>query len=493
MRKLFLLNFGLAGALLIILPNFSPLTDIPYNSKRIFQIGFLVLIVFQFVVFNNFFKELKNEWNMITARMKYVFYAVAILCVISSLFSSYPIHSFLEVGVYSLLLIFIFITSFWYKKYPDLFLKTVGVILSLMIILYFVRFSINYIYNFIYPSWPVWPNTRLVQILVNGEPFYPEPFLGFIHPRFLNHLHTWSLPLIALFIVNMPKKYWAYRTLLYFFTGFWWMLVFASDARGTMLASILSLILVAVLFRTRIKEWIKTYLITSTAGLLSYLFFFKLIIPKGSRTILSRFSDSGRLKIWNNALDLFKENPFLGAGPMHYADISNGYGVAHPHNFYLQVLSEWGIISFILLATVIIFIYSKWIGKCNKSELKGNKLNIQAALTASLSAGLMHSFLSGLLHTPLCQIMAAIVFGWAIGFYQLNFVDLTDRKSNEIKYSKVASIMSRILILFITLFVLLGTFKTYKDLPESRNNYIQQEETTKFSPRFWDHGNIGLD
>jgi O-antigen ligase len=493
MKKYFWFNIGILGLVLILLPNFSPFTDISYNSKRIFQVCFLVVVILQLIFVNQYFDEFRKEWNSVSTGIKNLIYAVGSLGIISALFSALPFYAFMEIGLYILILILILSVAFWYKTYPDLFIKSVGVILSLMVVLYFIRFSINYIYNFLYPSWPVWPNTQLVQIMVNGEPFYPDPFLGFVHPRFLNHLHTWSLPLFAMFIVNMPKKFWAYRTLLYIFTGFWWMLVFAADARGTILTSVLSLIIVAVLFRARIKEWLKTYLYTSIAGLLSYLFFFKLIIPEGSRTVLSRFGDSGRLKMWNHAIDLFKENPILGAGPMHYADISNNFNFAHPHNFYLQILSEWGIISFTLLAGLFVYLFSKWIRTSYKSGLEGYNLNIQAALTASLSAGLMHSFLSGLLHTPLSQIMAAIVFGLAIGFYQMNFIKKKSDNSENNSTFDMRSILTKTVLSGVAIFVLWGTFHSYNNLSQSRSDYIEQMDKTRFYPRFWDHGNIGID
>lgn len=493
LQKIFWFNIGLIGIILILLPSFSPFTEISYNSKRIFQICFLFISAIQLLIIKRYFDEIRSEWGLISRRIKYSIYGVGFLGTFSAFVSTYPFYAFMELGVYALLTIFILSVIHWYKKYPDLFLKSIGVILTLMVVLYFTRFSITYIYNFLYPSWPVWPNTQLVQIMVNGEPFYPEPFLGFIHPRFLNHLHTWSLPLFALFIVNMPKKYWAYRTLLYFFTGFWWMLVFAADARGTMLASILSLILVMILFKSRIKEWTKTYVLTFTGGLLSYLFFFKWFLSEGSRSVLSRYGDSGRLRLWNYAFDLFKENPVLGAGPMQYADINYGFVAAHPHNFYLQILSEWGLIVFGLLAVLFIFSLFKWLSRCYKSNLTVYNLNLQATLTASISAGFLHSFLSGLLHTPLSQILGAIVIGWTIGFYQINFGKNEIRKKESRSILDIHSIITRSIIAGVAIFVLWGTFKSYYNLHKSRVSYIEQMDKTRFYPRFWDHGNIGFD
>ncbi|MFP8488352.1 O-antigen ligase family protein [Gracilimonas sp. Q87] len=484
---------GSFGLIFILLPNSSPFIEIPYNSKRIFQVGFLFLMAFQIGLSKKYFTHFRVEWEAIPKKLKFIIYIIGTLGFISALQAEFSFYAFVEICVFILLLVLVFLLLNWYKQNPDLFLKTIGVILSLMVVLYFIRFSVNYIYNFVYPDWPVWPSIKFTQMLVHGKPLFPEPFLGFVNQRFLNHLHTWSLPLFALFIIKIPKQLWAYRTLLYFFTSFWWMLVFASDARGTMLASLLSLILVAALFRERIKQWTMAYLITFVLGLLSYLFFFKFLLPEGSRTVLTRFDDSSRITLWNNVLELFKENPLLGAGPMHFADISNGFAFAHPHNFYLQILSEWGIISFLLLAGLFIYLFSKWFIKSYESELEGNVLLVQTALTASLSAGFMHSFVSGLFHTPLSQLMAAIVIAWSIGFYQLHFKNNPVNKTLDVKKLILKSRISRAFLISVAMFVLIATYKSYKDLPESREKYILQENTARFSPRFWDHGNIGLD
>ena len=66
---------------------------------------------------------------------------------------------------------------------------------------------------------------------------------------------------------------------------------------------------------------------------------------------------SGRLELWTNALNTFKDHPFFGIGinsTVQYGDLI--YGNAHYiHNTYLEVLSEGGIICFI---AYFIFLFS---------------------------------------------------------------------------------------------------------------------------------------
>lgn len=487
---------GIFAAIVILLPSFSPFIVIPYNSKRIFEIGFIVIFALFIIYKKEVYKEVLAQlmglpkWINITL--------IILLCVgiLSSALSKYPFYAFLELSIHFLLIAALFGVITVISKNEQQFIKVFAIALAAMILLYFTRFTISYLYNFIYPAWPVWPSTRLFQLVINGESYYPEPFLGFSNPRFLNHVQTWTLPILALFIVQLPQKLWAYRFLLYFSTSFWWMLVFASDGRGTMYASILSVILVSILFRSKIKRWLIAYLTTSGIGFISYFLFFKVLIPKGGRTVFSRFDDNQRIKLAGHAIDLFKENPLFGAGPMHYADIQNGFIFAHPHNFYLQILSEWGIIVFILSSVLFAYLLTKWIGFCRSDEDRGEHIIKHAALSASLFAGLLHGFVSGVFHTPLSQILAVIIIGWMIVVYQKNYRskgDTLPTKINTISISIFFNTVSRAIVIMAMLHLIMGSIFSYKDLPENREKYFDEQESTTVYPRFWDYGYIGID
>ena len=66
-------------------------------------------------------------------------------------------------------------------------------------------------------------------------------------------------------------------------------------------------------------------------------------------------SDSPYLRVWNGSIDAFQTAPLLGIGPDNYrlqcADISAGQPDVdchtHPHNFYLQIAAETGLVGLI--------------------------------------------------------------------------------------------------------------------------------------------------
>jgi len=487
---------GLYALLFLLLPVSSPFFEIPYNSKRFFQVLLLVLTGIVVMFYKPLWKEVYREALLFSGPVKIAAGVVFFLGFISSLFSNHPVYALLEWG-YMLLLVLLFLLFLSaYRKNPKYVINFACAVLFGMIVLYFFFFSATYIQYFLTPGWPVWPSTRFFNLYADGQALFPEPFLGFVNARFLNHLHTWSLPLLVFAIIKIPKKYWAVRGMGIFFYVFWWMLVFAADARGTMLSSLVSLMVVAFLFRKQLLNWYKLYAGSMLAGLAAYLLLFKVLVSEGSRTVLSRYGDSGRMDMWQNALDTILQHPLLGAGPMHYGDILNGFKFAAPHNIYLQTGSEWGIPVLLIFLSITAASLWKWkvrIPKKNSGTPEVD-MNLYGSLTASVVAGLTHGFFSGLLNTPLSQLLMVMVFALAVGVYRYKLVKIdSDAQGQSVNISKKASFVFKIVLLAAVLFTSYGTYHSLQKLDESRTKFLEQAERQTLYPRFWDQGIIGID
>lgn len=72
---------------------------------------------------------------------------------------------------------------------------------------------------------------------------------------------------------------------------------------------------------------------------------------------------NGRSVLFAYAWDLFKENPIMGIGWNEY--INNSLGLirsdsgSHPHNIYLQLLAEFGLIGFLSFMLPVLYLYYK--------------------------------------------------------------------------------------------------------------------------------------
>ncbi|MEX0595378.1 MAG: hypothetical protein WD512_02680, partial [Candidatus Paceibacterota bacterium] len=284
----------------IVLTSYSPFFEISYNGQRVYEILFLSLFCLSFLFWKNFSLNFSKRVNLGVI-------GLFIVGLLSASFSDLFVYAFLEVGLFILLFISLLFLVQLFLAYEEAFIKLVLVTLIFTALLYLANVTYSYMQSFFVAEFPIWPGTKFLQLYNNGEPAFPEPFLGFVHVRFLNHLHTWSLPLFAFMVVKIPKKDWAVKWCVFALSCFWWMLVFAADARGTMLGSFLAFIFVSFLFRKKIIEWIKIYAGSAGIGLLLYLFFFKLL-QGGGKTILTRYSDSGRWEMWEYAVQLIIQN-----------------------------------------------------------------------------------------------------------------------------------------------------------------------------------------
>ena len=78
------------------------------------------------------------------------------------------------------------------------------------------------------------------------------------------------------------------------------------------------------------------------------------------------------------ALMMFNENTLIGYGPKSYKYVCQVYPFnsiingcsTHPHNIYLQLLAETGIIGFLFIFNIFIFVCYKFISKSTSKEKK---------------------------------------------------------------------------------------------------------------------------
>jgi O-antigen ligase len=220
-------------------------------------------------------------------------------------------------------------------------------------------FSIYGIYDFI-----TGPSSRLSSIFYGEQIYhtYPNAMAAFL--LMMIPLHLWLSPSLknkkSLFKIR--SLLWA-SSLLIHLTAFW--LTFSRASALALLAT------AAILF---ILKGLKPLKILLPAVLLSLLlaFFFNTLNPY-SLDPIERFqgeeisgaqSVNERFEFWEGALEITKDNPWLGVGPGSfeyiYPEYQNELLVLsdHPHNIFLKISSENGIpaaLLFLLFLSVLAF------------------------------------------------------------------------------------------------------------------------------------------
>lgn len=171
-----------------------------------------------------------------------------------------------------------------------------------------------------------------------------------------------------------------------------------------------------------------------------------------------------RLVVWQESIGIIKDNPVLGVGPGNWkvtvpfyriGGIRNDYGKIvriRPHNIYVQILTENGIIGFVLY-------YGSWVMvlACAMTVLfKSNKSN-QKLIMIMLIAGFASFASDGMFSFPLERyehtMFLFVMMGLAIGCY-LNH--LKDEKEEEPIFAKWTRLLLIPVVGFLAWNIFLG-------------------------------------
>lgn len=209
---------------------------------------------------------------------------------------------------------------------------------------------------------------------------------------------------------------------------------FISLSRGAMLAvSLSSFFLLISLKQNQKKGAFVLYIFIVFLGL------FSIISYSGWDPILLRFQlqnhdlyqlSSGRLEIWRQILPLVKDFLFFGSGLGTFSNIFTtystssiypGYFLYHPHNIYLETVSDLGLVGFFFVSCFFIsVIHSSFAGLKKRRDPFARCLFLAAV--ASLLAQLFHltfeyNLQSGAVGLTFFTVLALLVCGGHTRFH----------------------------------------------------------------------------
>ncbi len=356
----------------------------------------------------------------------------------------------------------------------------------------------------------------------SGLEFHPRvALLHFSWPRFYNQLQSWTLPALAALTLVFPGKP-SVRLLAFAAIGLHWYVILATGGRGTALAVVISLAAVVIVF-ARVRRVLLAY---HLGGLLLGGILYGLVLwgnqqlvadqssaQPGSRAEMTEpaqippenpraatatgaasksgyftqsitgdrmLSSSGRTDLWKDSLKDVSRHPLLGIGPMNYACTGPVYRAAHPHNFALQLLGEWGVPAFLLTVAVGLFLVLKLIRTLRTAT--GDWSAVTTFLTASAFAAALHAGLSGVMVMPASQVCGVLMAGWLLGSIPLV---ANGKKSANIKLSTTTAVLLSGLLMAAAL----GVYAS-KEATVSSIRLQQTEKMDRLIPRFWQNGKV---
>ncbi len=269
------------------------------------------------------------------------------------------------------------------------------------------------------------------------------------------------LLIISIFTVwfYLAETKYKFVYLLYLFLAFFAVLL--DGGRSVTLAYSAFMAIIALYYARERLTLIGVYLASWVAYLVvTYL----ATAGQDSSLRIARESSSGRLDLWQNAMSCWAEHPIIGCG--FYQLNKYPHLSAHPHNLFIQVLSETGLIGFGFL---LVIIYS--IAKRISWDMKRNAFVIAALLAVTIDMSL-----SGIHIYPVTQ-MALL---WLFVFLLKNPAFAHAKYFNQpfIQASRIQQVLS------LALYTVIGAWFLYLSIQA----FNFSDEMPMTPPRFWVYG-----
>ena len=180
--------------------------------------------------------------------------------------------------------------------------------------------------------------------------------------------------------------------------------------------------------------------------------------------------------LWALSWDATIRNPLLGLGPMHFATLGSEVG-AHPHNWLLQIASEWGLPALALLAFALVWS----VVRARDSMGLSSDFSIAALLAAAVA--LVYGLVDGIFVMPVSQTASALVLGFWLGSTMPTVHDTPPRRwINSVFIGAVTTVA----IASVCGYALWS----YGDQARSISAFRAKHPDAWLTPRFWDQGQL---
>ena len=400
--------FLLFATLITLAPSFDVIFQLDrYDEKRALEVGLLLLTATGIAMSGGISQGCLRIHLALPVISRWLLGGILAAGILSSALAPSVAHALMEVLLFLLLYLFSLFTAAYIQRPENHLLAIFLAAILASALIYEITFFTSY----------------LGSVLQSRPLVLPEPFSGYSSIRFFNQFQIWTLPLIsaalALYGHRLPATA---RRLVLCIAIAWWVLLFASESRGAMLAMAVAFGMTLLAFPGRARTLLRHQALTAAGGLLLYVLLFAL----GAETLQdvnaqNIANSNGRGALWLDAGQRVLENPLLGIGPMHFAYYPNPASLAHPHSSLIQLAVEWGLP--VAGTILLLFLWGciAWIRAFHRRGANNANKNhyetLYIALFNTLIAGAVYSLVSGVIVMPLSQIMMASVLGLMLGLH----------------------------------------------------------------------------
>ncbi|PSJ45679.1 hypothetical protein C7H85_09860 [Zobellella endophytica] len=445
----------LAGGLLLatlLIPAFSWLLPLlSYDTQRLGQLLLLALLVVFLIAAR---APLLAGYRLLAW---FLFWGLA-----SAGINGLVLDQLVEVSLFALLLLAVYITATLIDRYPAalaLWVKPCWLLSALA----YVLIALVYL---------------IVLYRLQGGVSGHEPMHGFINPRFFNQYQGWLLPVLT-GLLFLPRPTWlsapTWWGLLLLSLGMHWALIWQTQGRGLLLG------------RPGRRFALATLGVAVLGAILAWLLFDAPgLDPERSRLLSAGLSS--REQLWARAIEQISHHPWFGVGPMQLA-ADTVAGPRHPHSAPLQLAAEWGLPALGMVLVLLVWAAVRWLRLARTVVLGRVSSRVEPVwfvmLTAAMATAALQSLLSGVIVMPVSQLMLVLVLGMAFGLYRSYRPgpSLSARSTAAVKLLAVLALM--VLAAYVT-----ESREHVEHTYERGRGQQGQGETLRLAPRFWSDGRL---
>ena len=260
----------------------------------------------------------------------------------------------------------------------------------------------------------------------------------FINPSNLAGYLEMLLPLALVFTLatrfnQLQKVLMGYATLT-IFTG-----IVVTVSRGGWLATGITLVvLFGWLFQYRDYRLQSLLLLAGLVTIVILFFLTARLSPNRIDSLRSINQNELRLRLWQPALQIWKQNPWWGGGPAHFDFLYRQYRPVkdfpdqaqvrpdRAHNDYLNTLADWGLVGALLVVAAWgsfywgVFRSWRFVQRAQNdfATKRSNKSSFVLGGALGLLAILLHSFVDFNMHIPANAILAVTVMAFVTGYFR---------------------------------------------------------------------------
>lgn len=305
--------------------------------------------------------------------------------------------------------------------------------------------------------------------------FYP----GFNNPRVFSDYQTSLLFLVPTAIATVAKSL-PMRLLGYLLGCGFFAVVFFTGSRSILLGHFVGCIVIVVFLKRRsLRPLVELGLYwIGGAGIYALLSWAHHAGGVASISAFLRGTISDRIFLWETALSLAKQNPFLGVGPLHFSANLNSVA-ASPHNHVMQLMAEWGLPATGLFL-ILFYVYLKRIFALDSGGNPESDQRFRATVLAALGALCAQAMVSPVANNPSSQMMMVWLLSLSLA------LSPQQPRRIEMVFSRGFAIFT-----LISLAIACSLLAAWAPWVADRNNcYVKapSKPTPYYAPRFFEQG-----